>query len=63
MSPGDWIALAAFGLTGFGMFCALLGAIWRWSTAIEKRLAAIETRLGIFLGDGHNFRARGIRGL
>ena len=63
MSDGDWIALAAFGLTGFSMFCALLGVIWKWSTALEKRLAAIETRIGIFLGDGHNLNRRYFRSL
>lgn len=45
MSPGDWIALAAFGLTGFGMFCTLIGVMWKWSTRIETRLAVNNARL------------------
>lgn len=47
MSAGDWIALASFGLTGLGMFCTLLGVIWRWSSSIERRLTSIETALGL----------------
>lgn len=50
MSPGDWIALATFGLTGFAMFCTLLGVIWKWSSSIERRLAIIEMRLGLDAG-------------
>jgi len=45
MSAGDWIALAALGVTGTAMFAGLLSAIWKSAAKLEKRFGELSERL------------------
>ncbi len=58
MTPGDWIALGALGMTGTGMFFTLMGVMWKWSSRIENRLASLETAFKLalpVLGEAYKF--------